>query len=233
MKKILIGILLFPLLIFIVGAVVVVGGKSLNLFPQRQNLQEVKNESGLETKKTEIQTTSSPAPRQLTAPITTYGTKYYAVSGSTRDEIEASMTAAKRGTFLEGHSGATTAETHINFSRRQLAKTCEATMTQFNLTLTYTYPKWTASPASAPELVEKWNAFIAALIVHEQGHAQIEVKRAAVVMQELQNLPAYATCEAFDAAWQAKASALDEETTQIERQYDRDTQGGKTQGVIF
>ena len=106
-------------------------------------------------------------------------------------------------------------------------------MTQFNLNLIYTYPKWTAPSGSTPELAEKWNTFIAALIVHEQGHAQIEVQRAAIVMQELQKLPAYATCEGFDEAWQAKARALDAQTTQIEMQYDGDTQSGKTQGVIF
>lgn len=143
------------------------------------------------------------------------------------------MIEAKRGTFLEGHDAATTIETNINFTRRQLADKCEAVMTQFNLNMTYIYPKWIPPLDAAPDLVAKWGAFLAALKVHEEGHAKIETERANIVMRELQKMPPRSTCEDFDSVWQAKANAFDLETKEIEARYDSDTQSGKSQNAIF
>ena len=143
------------------------------------------------------------------------------------------MTQAKKGTFLAGHDAATTAETHINFARRQLSDTCEAVMTQFNLIVTYTYPKWIPPQGVWPDVTAQWNSFIAALEVHEEGHAKIEVERASATLQELQRIPMQPTCEAFENIWQAKAGLLDQETKELQARYDRDTQSGKTQGASF
>lgn len=234
MKKLFIGILLFPVLIFAVGLVLVLAGKSLNFIsPQKEKPADKENIIPA-TEKNGTQTTTTPSPKQILKPTVQYATtKYYHVTGSTKDEIRANMTHAKRGTFLEGHDAATTAETNINFARRQLAGKCESVMTKFDLILTYMYPEWTFPQNVSSDLVVTWNSFIAALKTHEEGHVKIEIERAMIVMQELQKMPVYPTCEAFDDAWRAKADTLDLETKQIEAQYDRDTQSGKLQGAHF
>lgn len=232
MKKILIGILLFPLVIFAVGVTLVFVGKGLNIF-KGPDSQMITSTETPEAQKRSVPATSSPLPAQITKPAITYATKYYAVSGSTKEEIRASMVAARKGTFLEGHSAATTAEVHIRFSRRQLAAVCEAALKQFDLTITYTYPQWTPAPGTSADVIAQWNTLLAGLTIHEEGHAKIEADRAVVIMEELKKLPRSATCDAFDTAWKQKVEMLDQESKQIEAQYDRDTQSGKTQGAIF
>lgn len=234
MKKVFIGIILFPILIFVIGLVLVLTGKSFNFISPSKEEPAIEESAVPAAREIEAQTATIPGPKSISKPTIKFAaTTYYDVTGSTRDEIRASMNQAKQGTFLERHDAVTTAETKINFARRQLADTCEAVMTRFDLTLTYTYPKWTSPQGVSSDLVAKWDSFIAALKVHEERHAKIETRRAFVVMQELQSMPSYPTCEAFDQAWRAKADALDSETKQLQTQYDRDTQSGKLQGAIF
>lgn len=210
MKKLFIGIILFPVLIFIVGLILVFAGKGLNLI------------------------SPSAEKKSVTEPSVNYAsTQYYDAVGVTIDEIRASMTRARKDTFLEGHPAVTIVKTNINFTTRQLVNTCKAVMTKFDLDITYVYPRWTPPPGVSSDLVAKWDSFVAALKVHEEGHAKIEVERASVAMNELQKLPSYPKCEDFDRTWRARASALEAETKQIEAQYDRDTQSGKLQGAIF
>lgn len=210
MKKLFIGILLFPVLIFVVGLVLVLAGKGFNFI------------------------SPSAEKKSVTAPAVNYvPTQYYDAVGSSIDELRASMIRTRKDTFLEGHPAVTIVKTNINFTTRQLVNTCKAVMTKFDLDITYMYPRRTPPQGVSSDLVAKWNSFIAALKIHEEGHAKIEIERASVVMNELQKLPAYPKCEDFDRAWRSKASALEAETKQIEVQYDRNTQSGKLQGAIF
>lgn len=235
MKKFFIGILFFPILIFVVGLVFIFAGKGLNFIsPAKQDIKKSEDNVIPAVKKDEVKTAAPLMPKPISKLNIKYlADKYYNVAGSTRDEIRSSMVQAKKGTFLEGHDAATTVETNIKFTRRQLADKCEAAMTQFNLIFTYTYPKWVPPKNAAPDLVAKWGAFLAALKVHEEGHTKIEIERANTLMRELQTMPSRSTCEDFDSAWQAKANAFDLETKEIEARYDSDTQSGKSQNVIF
>ena len=204
MKKIIIGFILVPIVIFAVGAgiVLIVGGRA-------------------------------PKVVQVTKPAISYTTDYYDVSGLTKDEIWASQTRARRDTFLEGHPAVTIAKVDINFKTRQFGGKCKATMIKFDVSLTYVYPRLTSLPDVSPGIAADWNRFVAALKVHEEGHAKIEVERAGLMLEELQKIPAYATCEEFNRVWRAKANAFALETKQVEAAYDRDTQSGKTQGAVF
>lgn len=211
MKKVFIGIILFPVLIFAVGLVFVLAGKGWNFISP-----------------------SVPSDKAVTKPGINYiPTQYYDAVGSTIDEIRASMTRARQDTFLEGHPAVTLVKTNINFTTRQLVNTCKAVMTKFDLDITYVYPRWTSPQGVSSDLVAKWKSFVAALKIHEEGHAKIEIERANILMNELQKLSAYPMCEDFNRAWRSKASAFEVETKQIEARYDRDTQSGKLQGAIF
>ncbi|MDP3769871.1 MAG: DUF922 domain-containing protein [bacterium] len=205
MKKILIGFIFVPVIIFAVGAVIVlIVGKAPEIV-------------------------------EVAKPTTLYATDYYDFSGLTKDEIRANriQAQAKKADFLVGHPAALIAKVDINFKPRQSGDTCKAKITKFDISLTYVYPRLTSLPNVSSGVAAEWNRYIAALKVHEEGHAKIEVERAGIMLKELQNLPAYATCEEFNRAWRAKASAFELETEQIEAVYDRDTQSGKTQGAIF
>ena len=233
MKKILIGFLLIPVIIFAVGATFVLVGGGLNSLFKKDSGAPVTEKTASQAEKAETSAATAPVSAQVTKPSVSYATAYYDVSGSTKDEIRASKVQAKKGTFLQGHDAATTAETRINFKRRQLAGKCETVMDAFVVKLTYTYPRLITLSDVSSEVASEWSQFIVALTVHEEGHAKIETERASLLLKELQSLPSFATCEEFDQTWQARANVFDQETKQIEAAYDRETQDGKTQGVIF
>ncbi len=232
--KILLGFLLAPLAIFVVGAVLVVSGGVLNsVFKTSPKVSLSEPKATASVKPGASQSEQASRPIQVTKPSVTYATAYYNVSGLTVEDIRASKSSARQGTFFEGHDAATTAKLDINFKRRQTAGGCEAVMDRFNLGLTYTYPRLTTLAQVAPDVAVQWNQFIAALKVHEEGHAKIEVARAGQILVELQQSPTSSTCEAFDQVWQAKTNSFDAESKKIEAAYDRDTKSGQTQGVRF
>jgi len=233
-KKILVGLLLLPVFIFVAGVIVVLVGGGLNsVFKKGSDYPVVEKEAPPEAENKVPQTVKPSEITQVKRPTITYDTAYYDLAGLTKEEIRANKAQARKGSFFEGHDAATTAEININFKRRQRTNRCETVMDQFDLGLTYTYPRLTSLPNISQELASQWNQFIAALKVHEEGHAKIEVERAGLMLKELQNLPTYVTCEEFDRAYNAMASAHEDQTKLIEAQYDKDTQSGRLQGVSF
>ncbi|MDP3769911.1 MAG: DUF922 domain-containing protein [bacterium] len=235
MKKILIGVLIFPVLIFAVGLILVFAGKGLNIFsspesPESSMVLPEATDTGTKAR----DGSTSPAPRQITAPnIINDPTEYYIVTGATKEEIRASKFQSKKGTFFEGHDAATVAQTSINFRRRQLADKCEAVLTQFDLHMGFIYPKWITPPSASPEVITAWNAFIAALVVHEERHAEIELKNILDTFTALTQMPSYATCEEFDRAWQEIAETRERKDREDQAEYDRETRSGRLQGVSF
>ncbi|OGZ10232.1 MAG: hypothetical protein A3D65_04010 [Candidatus Lloydbacteria bacterium RIFCSPHIGHO2_02_FULL_50_13] len=234
MKKLLF-ILLIPFIIFAFGVVLVfVGGGLDALFSKAPSSPKVT--SGVSPEDgAGAQVVYVPAPLEIGAPnVINVPTEYYTVTGATKEEVRASMAQAKKtNVFLEGHVGATSAQTGINFKRRQLADKCEAVLTQFDLRMGFIYPRWAQPPGASSEVIAAWGAFIAALIVHEEGHAKIELENITETFQALKQMSPYATCEEFDRAWQALAEKREREDRAEQARYDVETQSGKLQNVTF
>ncbi|OGZ06817.1 MAG: hypothetical protein A3C13_00720 [Candidatus Lloydbacteria bacterium RIFCSPHIGHO2_02_FULL_50_11] len=241
MKKIIIGFILVPVIIFAIGATFVLVGGGLNsLFekdsdaPNSTAPAAVPDEVGSAGEKTSSSALQTSTPRPIMKPnIINEPTEYYVVTGATKEEIRASMAQAKMSVFLDGHVGATSAQTKINFKRRQLSDRCEVVMTQFDLHMGFIYPKWTPPPGVSSEVVVAWDAFIAALTIHENGHAEIELRNIANTFEALKQMPSYATCDEFDSVWQAMAEKREREDRAEQARYDQETQSGKLQNVTF
>lgn len=234
MKKLFIVLLLFfsfPFIIIAVGIVVVVIGKGTGLLVPKS--PEIRAEEKEAVSSAEPGGEETARPVALSKPNIRYATEYYDVFGSSRDEIRANMEQKKKSTFLEGHDAATLSQTTVNFSTRQLADKCEAVLTQFDSSITYVYPRWTPLSNVSADLTDRWNAFMTTLKIHEEGHAKIEVDRINLFFKELKSFPESKNCQEFDRAWRAKADAFDAESLQLGAEYDRATNGGRTQGTIF
>lgn len=231
MKKIFIGLFLFPIAIFVIGILAIVIGKSTGLITPKS--PEVRIEKGEATIPTGSGNKQAVRPVALSRPNIKYATEYYDVFGSTRDEIRASMEQKKTDTFLEGHDAATISKTTINFATKQLTNKCDAVLIQFDSFITYVYPRWDSPTGALADLVSKWNSFQATLKIHEEGHAKIEADRIHLLFQELISFSEHKMCDGFDHAWRAKADAFDAESIQLGAEYDRATQSGKTQGASF
>ena len=196
MKKIIIGFILVPVIIFAIGATFVLVGGGLNsLFekdsdaPNSTAPAAVPDEVGSAGEKTSSSALQTSTPRPIMKPnIINEPTEYYVVTGATKEEIRASMAQAKMSVFLDGHVG---------------------------------------------EVVVAWDAFIAALTIHENGHAEIELRNIANTFEALKQMPSYATCDEFDSVWQAMAEKREREDRAEQARYDQETQSGKLQNVTF
>lgn len=231
MKKIFIVLFLFPIAIFVIGILAVVIGKSTGLITSKS--PEVRIKSGETSPTMGSGDRQAPRPIVLSKPNIKYSTEYYDVFGSTRDEIRASMEQKKMSTFLEGHDAATISKTTINFAKRQLTEKCDTVLVQFDSFITYVYPRWDPPAGALADLVSKWNAFQTTLKIHEEGHAKIETDRIHFLFREFISFSEYKMCDEFDRVWRARADAFDAESIQLGAEYDRATQGGKTQGASF
>lgn len=76
-----------------------------------------------------------------------------------------------------------------------------------------------------PTLVDKWNAYVRNLTLHEEGHVDNIAESYLDVRTAIQG----ATCPTAEAQAQATLEVIG----QFDRDYDRDTDHGATQGAVF
>lgn len=101
------------------------------------------------------------------------------------------------------------------------------------LTLTFTYPEWKYPPDASSSVVDKWNTYMKNLIIHEEGHASIASEGAQTIYDTITAMPSATTCAALEKATNAAAQGKIDEIKGQEKQYDKETEHGKTQGAIF
>jgi predicted secreted Zn-dependent protease len=105
---------------------------------------------------------------------------------------------------------------------------CEVTI---DLSVRIAMPRW-CPPRSAPAgLVAAWEAYVAAVELHEQGHVALAVDAGAAVRRRLLELPALGSSAALDAAARTAAEEALRDARERELAYDRETCHGAAQGV--
>lgn len=86
-------------------------------------------------------------------------------------------------------------------------------------------PRWNPPPEAAPQLIERWNAYLPALARHEQNHVEIVLAHYQEVLSAIQS----ADCLTADSA----ARAAFEEIRRLQNEYDDASQHGANEGIYF
>jgi predicted secreted Zn-dependent protease len=162
----------------------------------------------------------------------TTATEYYPVEGSTVRSLLASL--RERGPS-DGH-GTWAANTAWAFrwSYQPVAGSeCRVGSARVDLTLTYTYPQWTAPADVAPTVVAAWDGYLARVELHENGHRDIAEAAAADLVKELEALPAQGSCGALAATARTTAGQILARHADEQRAYDQETGHGTTQGAVL
>jgi predicted secreted Zn-dependent protease len=175
----------------------------------------------------------SPAPTSSRAPIpdvaVSTSTNDYEISGVTENDLRAQMDAL-------GPSGfdAYTAWL-VRWTYPDVASDagCAAGPVKVSVLIVYTFPQWDAPPDAPADLVEKWNAYVAALQLHEEGHKDIALEAGNEVRKALSALKAYPSCEALRQSADAAGESVLDKYRRQEAQYDQTTDHGATQGARF
>jgi predicted secreted Zn-dependent protease len=163
---------------------------------------------------------SRPLPTLFPATFPHATVQPYEVSGSTESEMRAQLNAY-------GPSG------HDAYTRWYVrwdwpgygAANCRLQDAEVSYEIIVTFPHWTPTEHAAPELATKWNGYLYALALHENGHVNNVVSQVPVVTAAIKN----STCLSAEAA----AQAVLQQMRQFDSQYDHDTDHGRTQGARF
>ncbi|MCW2922502.1 MAG: putative secreted Zn-dependent protease [Thermoleophilia bacterium] len=155
-------------------------------------------------------------------------TATYVVTGSTEDEIRASLDARHPG----GFDARTNWYVTWSYASAMRSGRCHVTTSKVHTKIAFTYPRWAAPADASAELATSWTTYMGKLRVHESGHARIGRGVAARVQNVLTATTA-ATCASLDRALPGLVQPQFTWGNAADVSYDRRTQHGATQGAVF
>ncbi len=95
-----------------------------------------------------------------------------------------------------------------------------------------TLPRWLNPSAAPAELRERWEEFADAVRRHEEVHKVINLAGAHDVLRKVSSISPR-SCAELDRQTRAVADASVQHFATENARYDRDTVGGRSQGVIW
>jgi predicted secreted Zn-dependent protease len=161
--------------------------------------------------------------------------QYYSVSGATAQQVRSQL--SQRGP-VDRISGSrfdaiTDWKVRWTYHYRQSGQQCVVDAVHGNVNILFTLPKWNQPARAGQSLISEWNDYYAALKTHENGHKANGVAAIKDILQTLATLPTYAFCGELEVAANAAAQRVMQAYNQQDREYDRLTRHGFTQGAIF
>lgn len=156
----------------------------------------------------------------------------YRVTGATASELRSSMLAA--GPEDDGRSwfGMTDWEVRWQFRFEPSDNGCSMERVDVEFSSRMTLPEWEGERSADPDLVREWRAFARALRAHEDGHTATGLRAAHEIHRTLQSVRAD-SCETIAEEANSTAHEILDRFRQREREYDRETGHGRTQGAVW
>jgi predicted secreted Zn-dependent protease len=161
-----------------------------------------------------------------------FSIEYFSIEGDTSRELSAEIDAkgpvGDNGLRSDGYT-----RWFINwrFDMQSDATGCTASRIVVDLAVRMTLPRWQPPRSADPALVTRWNRYLSALRIHEDGHRFRAEAAAGDVRRALQRERGAADCRTLENRLNARANALLDELRTRQDAYDRETQSGRKQGV--
>lgn len=161
-------------------------------------------------------------------PAVTTTTRYYDVTGTTPAEIRVDLNRRRP----HGWDGLTRSHVSWNFRLEPGSGDCRMTSVTTRVEVDYLLPRWLDPGRASPETRAQWERYERALKIHEDGHRDIGIGAAREIEKTLRGLTGR-TCPELERDANDTAQRLLEEARERERDYDRMTNYGATQGARF
>ncbi|MDB4948669.1 MAG: hypothetical protein JWM27_1318 [Gemmatimonadetes bacterium] len=155
---------------------------------------------------------------------------FYRVEGGNARDISRSMQARRPWRDGSGSTGLTVWNVSWQARWVQAGPTCRAESTDVWLQVDVFLPEWRPRSDAGPQVAADWQAYVAALAVHEAGHVGIASSAASAVSRALDEFSAPA-CIGMRAHMRAEVERILDEYRGRDRSYDRKTRHGATQGA--
>ena len=164
----------------------------------------------------------------------TTGYIYYVIEGTTAEQLRDQMNQSGRKDKYGNHWDAYT-DWYITWSYPydQTAHGCSVGEIEVEVEVNFEFPEWNVPVNVSQDLITQWGDFLRALQKHEDGHYEIAIDAACEILQGIYSLPSYPSCLNLDEAVEIKTEQILDVYREREKDYDRDTDHGKSQGVSF
>lgn len=155
--------------------------------------------------------------------------RYYNVSASEKGRLLSALNKAspirEDGQTFHGHT-----KYHIGWKYwwKTREKQCALTKVETTLTLTYTMPKLVSA---SDEVKQVWDAWYPNLALHEERHGKLAKEAAALMDQKLNAIGPQENCRTLEKDLNKQAQAIMAELKKANKQYDKDTNHGETEGA--
>jgi predicted secreted Zn-dependent protease len=158
----------------------------------------------------------------------------YAITGDTAAELVAAMRAQKL-VDRSGDVGFALTTWDVNWTYKWVAAggTCGIGNLAVKVEVVTTLPSWNPPATADTRLVDNWERFTNALVVHERGHAQNGLDRAAEIAAAMASMDPKPSCNALERSADAAGEAIIEAGRRWDVTYDAETKHGLTQGASF
>lgn len=160
-------------------------------------------------------------------------TNYYTITGASLGEIRRSMDQSRPWKEPANQSGLTEWRIDWRFELTPAEGGCRCSSFTTTTTITNTLPRWRPPAETPEELKSAWIRFIKALGEHEDGHSRLALAAVADLHKRIKALGPAPDCDGLRKRINDLAGRVIEENRQREKDYDRRTQHGATQGVAL
>ncbi len=154
-------------------------------------------------------------------------THYYEIHGRDARALHAALESRTHGRGV----GETGIRIEFEFAARQSAHGCQLTELGVRLDMVVIYPRWMNADDASPELRRRWDRFIAALEVHEEGHAQLAREGAGEIARRLAESAPAPDCRTLQENLSRRYDVMRAALDGRQRAYDRETGAGRFQGA--
>jgi predicted secreted Zn-dependent protease len=159
-------------------------------------------------------------------------TVFYEITGLTAKALWDSI--QQHGPQQSGgrYAAHTDVQNEWRFRFAPVADACVILEATVRTRITMQLPNWKPPRKADRELIQKWNSFLQALSLHEQGHADLGRDAANAIQKALMEVTT-PSCTDINAAANTAAERVDLEFGERARKYDEETQYGRTQGAYW
>lgn len=170
-------------------------------------------------------------------PTVSVKTIYYPIQGTTSAQLREQMDRLGPPDPKTGKRFSAYARWNVNWRywtfKPDNNSLCRLTRLEVTTDVTITLPRWIPPAKVSRSLVQQWNKFMSALVLHENGHK----KHGVLASQEIGQLSwdrfARSNCDEVGQLFNQTANTIIQTYSQADVEYDRATKHGITQGAVF
>jgi predicted secreted Zn-dependent protease len=172
--------------------------------------------------------------RTVLAPALHEKLEYYEITGSAEKDLREQMT--RRGiAWSDGkkYDSVTSWRVEWGYEHDRSMQSCGAEAFQASVEITTRYPRWIRTGDAPRELVDKWEGYLANLVLHEEGHRDMLVEAIEDITRSVARMPGAPNCAELDRLVRSLCHERMAKLNDEAKEYDVATLHGSVQGAVF